>query len=55
MHGHLPEKVIGSIAPLLGVLTSFQQEVEYGLRVASLCVGLIIGAVSLYRILRPHK
>jgi hypothetical protein len=47
----LPEKIIGVAAPLLGVITSFQEQVEFGLRVASLSVGLMIGLLSLFRIL----
>jgi hypothetical protein len=52
MDSHLfPEKVIGITAPMLGLITSFQQEVEFGLRVASLSVGLAVGLISLFRIL----
>jgi hypothetical protein len=50
MHDRLLEKISGIAAPILGVITSFQQEVEYGLRVASLVVGLLVGIISLVRI-----
>jgi len=43
---------IGTLAPLLGVITSFQQDLDYYLRITSLCLGIVVGLVSLYSILR---
>jgi hypothetical protein len=43
---------IGTLAPLLGVITSFQQDLDYYLRISSLCLGIIVGLASLYSILR---
>lgn len=41
---------IASIAPILGVVTSFQEELEYGIRLSSLAVGLIVGLIHLWRL-----
>jgi len=43
---------IGTIAPLLGVITSLQEQVEYGLRISGLLVGLIVGLLSLWQIIK---
>lgn len=47
--------VIGVSAPLMGLITSLQEQVEYGLRVASLIVGLIVGLLALYSHLKKLK
>ena len=44
--------LLGTAAPLLGVITSLQEQVEWGLRIGSLLVGLVIGIISLYQLLR---
>jgi len=36
----------------LGVITSLQEQVEYGLRISGLVVGLVVGLLSLWQILR---
>lgn len=46
------DSVVGIVAPLLGVLTSLQEQVEYALRVCSLLIGIAVGAVALYRALK---
>ena len=43
---------IGTIAPLLGVITSLQEQIEYGLRISGLLVGLIVGLLSLWQIIK---
>ena len=40
---------IASVAPLLGFVTSFQEDLEYGVRLTSLVVGLIVGLIHLWR------
>lgn len=47
--------VIGMVAPLLGVITSFQQDLDYYLRIISLCLGIVVGVASLVSILRNKK
>ena len=39
-------------APTLGLITSMQEQFEYWLRVGSLVVGITVGLVSLYRVLK---
>ena len=38
---------VGIASPVLGVITSFQEQLEWHLRVASLSVGLAVGVMSL--------
>jgi hypothetical protein len=49
------DSVIGVVAPMLGVITSLQENIEYGLRIVSLFIGIAIGIISLYRLLRKPK
>jgi len=44
--------IIGTLAPILGVITSLQEQIEYGLRISGLVVGLVVGLLSLWQILR---
>ena len=44
------ENFIGSTAPILGVVTSFQEQLEWGFRMVSLAIGIIIGLVHLIRL-----
>jgi hypothetical protein len=49
------DSIAGVVAPMLGVITSLQENVEYGLRILSLFIGIAIGTISLYRLLRKPK
>ena len=53
--GRIFENVIGPTAPVLAVVTSFQEQLEWWLRVASLLIGILIGCAHLYRILARDK
>ena len=44
--------VAGTVAPALGVVTSFQEQLEWGLRMTSLTIGIVVGLLSLFRLLR---
>jgi hypothetical protein len=44
---YVSKAIVGIASPVLGVLTSFQEQIEWHLRVASLCVGLAVGIMSL--------
>jgi hypothetical protein len=44
---YVSKAIIGIASPVLGVITSLQKQVEWTLRVASLCVGLAVGVMSL--------
>ena len=39
--------IIGTASPVLGVITSFQEQIEWHLRIVSLLVGLAVGVLSL--------
>lgn len=39
--------IVGTASPVLGVLTSLQEQIEWSLRIASLLVGLAVGVLSL--------
>lgn len=44
--------IVGVTFPILGAITSWQEHFEWGLRVASLMVGITVGVASLISILR---
>jgi|TARA_R100000005_G_C4948129_1_gene169813 hypothetical protein len=46
------DSLIGMAAPVIGLITSMQEQFEYWLRVGSLIVGIAVGLASLYRIVR---
>lgn len=39
--------IVGTASPVLGVITSLQEQIEWHLRVSSLVVGLLVGILSL--------
>lgn len=43
---------VGTLAPLLGVIASWQQHLEWGLRITSLIVGIAVGAATIWSLLR---
>ena len=47
--------IIGIASPVMGVITSFQEQIEWHLRVASLCVGLAVGIMSLASMARKLR
>lgn len=49
------DTIIGVAAPTLGFITSVQEQVEYGMRIFSMLIGIIVGAISLYRLLKKPK
>ena len=44
--------VAGTVAPALGVITSFQEQLEWGLRMTSLTIGIVVGLLSLFKLLK---
>jgi len=44
---YVSKAFIGMTSPLLGLVTSYQEQIEWHLRVASLLVGLAVGIMSL--------
>jgi hypothetical protein len=47
--------VVGIASPVLGVITSFQEQIEWHLRIASLLVGLAVGILSLVAMARKMR
>ncbi|HBE23263.1 MAG TPA: hypothetical protein DDW21_07455 [Verrucomicrobiales bacterium] len=43
----ITKAIVGIASPVVGVITSFQEQIEWHLRVSSLCVGLAVGVMSL--------
>lgn len=52
---YVSKAIVGIASPLLGVLTSMQEQVEWTLRIASLCVGLLVGIMSLASMVRKLR
>lgn len=46
------DSLVGMAAPVIGLITSMQEQFEYWLRVGSLIVGIAVGVASLYRLLK---
>ena len=47
--------IVGIASPALGLITSFQEQIEWHLRVASLLVGLAVGILSLVAMARKLR
>ena len=47
--------IVGIASPVLGVVTSFQEQIEWHLRIASLLVGLAVGILSLVAMARKMR
>jgi hypothetical protein len=45
---------IGTIAPAVGFVTSFQEQLEWWMRMTSLTIGILVGILSLVKLLRKH-
>ena len=46
---------VGVASPLLGVITSLQEQVKWTLRIASLCVGFAVGIMSLVSMVKKMR
>lgn len=47
--------IVGIASPVVGVITSFQEQIEWHLRIASLLVGLTVGIMSLVAMVRKWR
>ena len=47
--------IVGIASPVVGVVTSFQEQIEWHLRVASLLVGLAVGVMSLVAMVKKWR
>lgn len=52
---YLSKAIVGIASPVLGVVTSFQEQLEWHLRVASLLVGLAVGVMSLVAMVKKLR
>ncbi len=52
---YLFKAIIGIASPVIGVITSFQEQIEWHLRIASLVVGLAVGVMSLVAMVRKWR
>ena len=52
---YVSKAIVGIASPVVGVITSFQEQIEWHLRVASLCVGLAVGVMSLVSMVRKLR
>jgi heme A synthase len=46
--------IIGTIAPAVGFVTSFQEQLEWGMRMTSLFIGIIVGLLSLLKLIKKR-
>lgn len=44
---YVSKALVGIASPIVGVVTSLQEQIEWTLRVSSLVVGLAVGVISL--------
>ena len=47
--------IVGTVSPALGVITSYQEQIEWHLRFASLLVGLLVGILSLVSMVKKLR
>ena len=52
---YVSKAIVGIASPVLGVITSFQEQIEWHLRVASLLVGLAVGIMSLVAMVKKLR
>jgi hypothetical protein len=52
---YILKAVVGIASPLVGVITSLQEQIEWTLRVSSLVVGLLVGLMSLVGMIRKMR
>jgi uncharacterized membrane protein len=52
---YVSKAIVGIASPVVGLVTSFQEQIEWHLRVASLLVGLAVGIMSLLAMVRKWR
>jgi hypothetical protein len=52
---YILKAIVGVASPVIGVITSLQEQIEWTLRVASLVVGLIVGIMSLVGMVKKMR
>jgi hypothetical protein len=48
----LTNGIIGAAASFLGVLTTFQEQLDWALRITGASIGILIGLITLYNLLK---
>lgn len=51
----LAHGVLGTTAPLLAVIASWQEHLEWGLRITSLVIGIAVGVFTIRSLLRRKR
>jgi len=44
--------MLGLMGSTFGVLSTFQEQLDWGVRISGGCLGLAVGAISLYRLIK---
>jgi hypothetical protein len=52
---YVSKAILGMVSPLLGLVTSYQEQIEWHLRAASLLVGLLVGIMSLVSMVKKMR
>jgi hypothetical protein len=52
---YVSKAFIGMASPVVGLVTSYQEQIEWHLRAASLLVGLLVGVLSLVSMVRKLR
>ena len=52
---YVSKAIVGIASPVVGVITSFQEQIEWHLRAASLLVGLLVGILSLVSMVKKLR
>jgi hypothetical protein len=52
---YLFKAIVGIASPVIGVIMSFQEQIEWHLRIASLVVGLAVGVMSLVAMVQKWR
>lgn len=47
--------IVGIASPVMGIITSLQEHIEWTLRVSSLLVGLLVGIMSLVSMIQKMR
>jgi len=47
--------ICGTTAPLVAVITSYQEQVEYNMRIASMVIGMLASLAYCWSILKKRK
>lgn len=54
-YDYILKAIVGVASPIVGVITSLQEQIEWTLRVSSLAVGLLVGLMSLVGMIRKLR